>query len=79
MTAIILNQQPQQLQERITEALQQARQLTQQGDRQMASVAWDEVEELMSKSAKQKAISKSNFEVYCQENPEAPEARIYDL
>ena len=79
MTALILKQQPSQLQQRIAEALQEARKLTQQGNQQMASVAWDEVEELMSKSAKQKAISKSNFEIYCQENPEAPEARVYDL
>ena len=79
MTAVILKQQPNQLQKRIIEALQEARQLTQQGNQQMASVAWDEVEKLMSQSSRQRAISKNNFEIYCQENPEAPEARVYDL
>ena len=79
MSAIILEHQPNSLEQKIQLALSEARQLTQQGERKMASVAWSEVEELCSKLAHQKQAYQNNFELYCQENPEAPEARIYDV
>jgi CBS domain-containing protein len=44
------------------------------------AVAWDIVEELQAESAHQRAIKlpKTAFEEYCEEYPEAQEARIYD-
>lgn len=44
------------------------------------AVAWDVVEELQAELAHQKAqtIEKTYFEQYCEENPSAFEARIYD-
>jgi len=42
--------------------------------------AWDIVEELQAELAHQRAKKpeKTYFEEYCQENPDAFEARIYD-
>ncbi|HBB30295.1 MAG TPA: hypothetical protein DDZ80_32810 [Cyanobacteria bacterium UBA8803] len=44
------------------------------------AAAWDIVEELQAEAAHQRAQKpvKTAFEEYCQENPEAAEARIYD-
>jgi CBS domain-containing protein len=44
------------------------------------AAAWDIVEELQAELAHQKAEkpSKSYFEEYCEENPDALEARLYD-
>jgi CBS domain-containing protein len=44
------------------------------------ATAWDIVEELQAEAAHQQAKKppKSAFEEYCEENPEAIEARIYD-
>jgi CBS domain-containing protein len=44
------------------------------------AAAWDIVEELQAEAAHQQAkpITKTAFEEYCEENPEAAEARIYD-
>ncbi|MCU0523890.1 MAG: Calvin cycle protein CP12 [Elainella sp. Prado103] len=46
------------------------------------AVAWDEVEELQAEASHQRAEklfdTKTAFEVYCEENPDALEARIYD-
>lgn len=44
------------------------------------AAAWDVVEELQAELAHQRAKKpqKTYFEEYCQENPEALEARIYD-
>lgn len=44
------------------------------------AAAWDIVEELQAEAAHQKAekIEKTHFEEYCEENPDALEARIYD-
>jgi CBS domain-containing protein len=47
-------------------------------------VAWDEVEELQAEASHQRAdqtlgkTGKTAFELYCEENPDALEARIYD-
>lgn len=45
------------------------------------AVAWDIVEELQAEAAHQRAdkIEKTAFEEYCEEFPEALEARIYDV
>ena len=44
------------------------------------AVAWDIVEELQAEAAHQRAqaLEKTAFEIYCEENPDAAEARIYD-
>ncbi|ELR97775.1 CP12 domain-containing protein [Gloeocapsa sp. PCC 73106] len=44
------------------------------------AVAWDIVEELQATAAYQRAekIEKTYFEEYCEENPDALEARMYD-
>ena len=44
------------------------------------AAAWDIVEELQAEAAHQQAerIDKTAFEEYCEENPEAAEARMYD-
>jgi CBS domain-containing protein len=45
------------------------------------AAAWDAVEELQAEASHQRAMkpSKSAFEEYCEENPEADEARVYDV
>lgn len=44
------------------------------------AAAWDAVEEMQAEAAHQRArkLPKTAFEEYCEENPEAFEARIYD-
>ncbi|MDJ0716596.1 MAG: Calvin cycle protein CP12 [Prochloraceae cyanobacterium] len=48
---------------------------------QACALAWEEVEEIQKAiSTKQETNnSKSSLDVYCDENPEAPECRIYDF
>ena len=45
-----------------------------------SAAAWDIVEELQAEAAHQKAerLEKTYFEEYCEENPDALEARMYD-
>ena len=44
------------------------------------AVAWDIVEELQAEASHQRAIKieKTAFDLYCEENPEAAEARMYE-
>ena len=44
------------------------------------AAAWDAVEELQSEAAHQRASKpkKNSLEIYCDDNPEAAECRIYD-
>jgi AcrR family transcriptional regulator len=64
-------------------AREEARQLTaSQGlTSAAAAVAWEEVEELMSELAFERAHDRplTGFERYIYENPDADEARIYDV
>ncbi len=64
------------LQERIDQALNTARELSQSNNPE-AATAWDEVEELFAEASHQK--QRTNFEQYCYEHPEADECRIYDV
>lgn len=70
------------LEEQIEKAIEEARSIcaTQGANSKECAAAWDIVEELQAEAAHQKAevIHKTAFEVYCEENPEAAEARIYD-
>lgn len=45
------------------------------------AAAWDAVEELQAEASHQRAMkpTATAFEEYCQENPEAAEARMYDV
>ena len=44
------------------------------------AAAWDAVEELQAEAAhkQQKTPKKNSLEVYCDNNPEAPECLLYD-
>ncbi|NET50696.1 MAG: hypothetical protein F6K09_18810 [Merismopedia sp. SIO2A8] len=44
------------------------------------AVAWDTVEELQAEAAHQEAntVKKTDFEKYCDENPDADECRLYE-
>ncbi|UKO98570.1 CP12 domain-containing protein [Nostoc sp. UHCC 0870] len=71
------------LEQQLQEEIQQARTIcSQKGIRsEECAAAWDVVEELQSEIAHQRAekIDKTAFEDYCDEYPEALEARLYDL
>lgn len=75
--------QAQVFQVQIAEAIAQAREVSaRQGVKSpAAATAWDAVEELQAAAAHQQAkkLPKTAFDDYCEENPEALEARIYDL
>jgi CBS domain-containing protein len=71
------------LERRIQQAIAEARAV---GEREgvtsrAAAIAWDTVEEIQAEAAHQRAerIQKTAFEVYCEEFPEALEARMYDV
>lgn len=70
------------LQDRVEEAIQEARNICAEkgATSKECAAAWDIVEELQAEAAHQKSerIEKTAFEVYCEENPEAAEARVYD-
>jgi CBS domain-containing protein len=74
------------LEQRIQAAVERARAVCAEkgADSKACAVAWEEVEELHAEAAHQKAeqafdgSAKTAFELYCEENPDALEARIYD-
>lgn len=70
------------LEEEIEKAIAEARAICAEkgaASRECA-VAWDIVEELQAEAAHQRAekLPKTAFELYCEENPEAAEARMYE-
>jgi len=68
--------------ERIEAAIAEARRVTQaEGiSSQASAIAWGTVEELQAEAAHKtrEPLKKTAFELYCEENPAAPEARMYD-
>jgi CBS domain-containing protein len=72
------------IQEQIQKAIEYARAIcAEKGvNSQECAVAWDEVEELQAEASHQQAKSqasvKTAFQEYCDENPDAPESRVYD-
>lgn len=70
------------LEQEIQAAIVEAREIcSQKGiNSKECATAWDIVEELQAEAAHQRAqsLEKTAFEIYCEENPEAIEARIYD-
>ncbi|MEB3312440.1 MAG: CP12 domain-containing protein [Snowella sp.] len=70
------------LDENIQKALENARAIcAQKGAKSReCAAAWDVVEELQAEAAHQRAqkLEKTHFDAYCEENPSAFEARVYD-
>ncbi|MBD3880408.1 CBS domain-containing protein [Phormidium tenue FACHB-886] len=72
------------LEDRIQAAIERARAICAErgATSQECAIAWDEVEELQAEAAHQRDEKtyhrKTAFELYCEENPDAFEARIYD-
>ncbi|MBP0029402.1 CP12 domain-containing protein [Roseofilum sp. Guam] len=70
------------LKEEIEKALAEARAICKEKgpNSRECAVAWDIVEELEAEAAHQQAqkITKTKFEQYCEEHPDAIEARMYD-
>lgn len=69
------------LTERIQAAREQARAMTDHYGlySSEAAIAWETVEELLAEAAHQRLSNATTFEAYCQEFPDAPEARMYDV
>ena len=70
------------LEQAIQDALAQARTACESNGEVSANcaVAWDIVEELQAERAhRQVKSSKNSLEVYCDQNPDAAECRIYDV
>ena len=74
---------PLSLDQRIATAIAEARAICSEygSDSAKCAVAWDTVEELQAEAAHQKAKlqGKTAFSEYCEEFPDALEARIYDV
>ncbi|WP_346293177.1 Calvin cycle protein CP12 [Sphaerothrix gracilis] len=72
--------QPCVLETRLQAALEHARRLSAMNESSQLdiAIAWETVEELTAAQRRQQASRPSAFERYCAENPDAPEARIYD-
>ena len=70
------------LQQEIEKSIAEARRIcTEKGPTSSeCAVAWDIVEELEAEAAHQqvKKVTKTSFEEYCEDNPSALEARMYD-
>jgi CBS domain-containing protein len=68
--------------QKIQEAIEQARAISAEkgATSPESAAAWDAVEEMQAEAAHQRAkqIDKTAFEEYCEEFPEAEEARMYD-
>ena len=49
------------------------------GNSKECAAAWDAVEEMQAEASHQKQVKpKNSFEVYCDDNPDAAECRIYE-
>jgi len=70
------------IEEKIQEELQHARQVCSTDGTSAAecAAAWDAVEELQAEASHQRQAqpAKTNFEKYCEANPDADECRLYD-
>jgi uncharacterized protein YgiB involved in biofilm formation len=71
-----------QMEQQLQEAVEQARDVcSSQGDQSPeCATAWDTVEEMQAEiSHRRQKSPKSNFEQYCDDNPDASECRVYDV
>ncbi len=67
--------------EKVQEELKQAREVCESSgvDSKECAVAWDAVEELEAESSNEKESKvKNSLEVYCDDNPDAAECRLYE-
>lgn len=82
-TSVELSSLSQSIDQRITAAIAEARAISSEhgANSPKAAVAWDIVEELEAEAAHQKVKlqGKTAFTEYCEEFPDALEARIYDV
>ncbi|MGD1804448.1 CP12 domain-containing protein [Dapis sp. BLCC M126] len=71
------------LEKRIEAAIEEARSICAEKGvtSKECAAAWDIVEELQAEAAHQKSerLDKTAFDLYCEDNPEAAEARSYDV
>jgi uncharacterized protein YgiB involved in biofilm formation len=69
------------IKEQILEEVQQARDTCEVSgtDSKECAAAWDAVEELQAEASQQKQDKpKNSLEIYCEDNPEAAECRLYE-
>jgi uncharacterized protein YgiB involved in biofilm formation len=69
------------IKEQILEEVQQARDTCEVSgtDSKECAAAWDAVEELQAEASHQKQDKpKNSLEIYCEDNPEAAECRLYE-
>lgn len=69
------------IKEKILEEVQQARETCEVSgtDSKECAAAWDAVEELQAEASHQKQDKpKNSLEIYCDDNPEAAECRLYE-
>lgn len=69
------------IQEQIQTEVEQARAVcdTKGSTSPECAAAWDAVEELQAEASHQKQVKpKTSLEVYCDDNPDAAECRVYD-
>lgn len=68
------------LENRLQAALEHARRLTALFEltKPEVAIAWENVEELLTEKARQRAAKKTPFALHCEANPSAPECRIYE-
>ena len=69
------------IKEQILEEVQQARDTCEVSgtDSKECAAAWDSVEELQAEASHQKQDKpKNSLEIYCEDNPEAAECRLYE-
>jgi hypothetical protein len=70
------------IEEKIEKELQKAREVcsTEGANPGECAAAWDAVEELQAEAAhqRQNKPTKTNFQKYCEDNPDADECRLYD-
>ncbi|NMF60591.1 Calvin cycle protein CP12 [Pseudanabaena yagii] len=69
------------IKEKILEEVQQARETCEVSgtDSKECAAAWDAVEELQAEASHQKQDKpKNSLEIYCDDNPDAAECRLYE-
>jgi uncharacterized protein (DUF433 family) len=71
---------PEQLEQEIQAAIDYAHNVAAEkgAEAKETAVAWDIVEELQAEASHQKVTHKTEFEHYCDDNPDAAEARVFD-
>lgn len=68
------------IQEKIERQLEEAREACKTGTQSDCAVAFDNLEELQAEAAHQRQNEKpkNSLEKFCDDNPDAPECKLYD-